>query len=298
MDIGTYPATRPTALFPSVSATSFVLICMLFSSVGYGIDFSLTNREPFREGTTDGDGRYLLLQGEIVPGDYYRLIDFAISNHVDLPNYEVILSSPGGDVTEALKIGRLFKALYVTALVGPTFGPCVSACFIIFASATQRISWSGLIGIHRPYVNPERMLTLTPGVAEALETHALLDAENYLHQLRVPNHLVDTMFANSSTEVHWLSAEELQYELGERPPWYEEFLIARCGLDKEREDRTRTQPILEDTSSDWNLQQKKVYYCGVKLTHNEAKLAYARAIKEKSTVEAKQGGALRVDPDR
>jgi hypothetical protein len=231
---------------------------MVLSSVSYGMDFSLTNRMPFHEGIVEGDGRYLLLQGEIVPGDYNNLIDFTIRSDVNLPNYEVILSSPGGDVAEALKIGRLFKALYITALVGPTFGPCVSACFIIFASATERISWSGLIGIHRPYVNPDRMQTLAPTAAEALETQALRDAENYLHQLRVSNHLVDTMFANSSTEVHWLSQEELQYELGQRPPWYEEFLISRCGLDKEREDRTFIHPTLEDSSSDWNRQRRNV----------------------------------------
>ena len=45
------------------------------------------------------------------------------------------------------------------------------------------------------------------------------------------------MFEQASTEVHWLSERELALQLGQRPPWYEEFLIARCGLDKSAETR-------------------------------------------------------------
>ncbi len=62
-----------------------------------------------------------------------------------------------------------------------------------------------------------------------LETGALLAAEDYLHKLRVPSALVDTMFENASSEIHWLTAEELR-AMGARPAWYEEFLIARCNL--------------------------------------------------------------------
>jgi hypothetical protein len=140
------------------------------------------------------------------------------------------------------------------------------------------------------------MRTLSPSAAEALETRALLDAEKYLHQLRVTSHLVDIMFAKSSTEIHWLSADELQYELGQRPPWYEEFLIARCGLNKEREARSHTHPTLEDQSPEWRNERLRVHYCGESLTHDEAKTAYARLVKEKQKIDAKQWEVIRVEP--
>ena len=68
------------------------------------------------------------------------------------------------------------------------------------------------------------MRSLSPGQAEALKTKAMLDAEEYLHQLRVPNNLVEIMFENASNEIHWLTDDELERQLGGRPPWYEEFL--------------------------------------------------------------------------
>jgi hypothetical protein len=143
-------------------------------------------------------------------------------------------------VSEALRIGQLVKRLYQSAVVGPVRGQCVSACFIIFASAVSRIvNDEMMIGIHRPYAYPDRLRSLSPSAAEALETNALLEAEKYLHDLRVPTTLVEEMFEQASTEVHWLTKREF-LELGPRAPWYEEFLIARCGLDKSAEVRVLT----------------------------------------------------------
>lgn len=39
----------------------------------------------------------------------------------------------------------------------------------------------------------------------------------------------------SSTDIHWLSDDELK-QLGSRAPWYEEVLVARCGLNRHEEE--------------------------------------------------------------
>jgi hypothetical protein len=198
------------------------------------MDFSLT--QVSRWGRS-GDEVFVLMKGEIVPGDYSRLLEFAVNNNVNLAQRTFLLASPGGDVSEALKIGQLLKSLYATVGVGPATGQCASACFIIFASAVRRLATGGMVGIHRPFVHPDRLRSLSPSAAESLETGALLDAEKYLHELRVPTSLVEEMFEQASTEVHWLTERELALQLGQRPPWYKEFLIARCGLDKSAETR-------------------------------------------------------------
>lgn len=219
---------------------------------------------------------YFLMQGQIVPGDYDRLIRYAKDNNLDLTTFRVILSSPGGDVTEALRLGKFLKSIYAPVSVGPEYGQCASACFIIFASAVERASMSGLIGIHRPYLSPERMRTLSPGQAEASESRAMLNAEEYLHQLRVPNNLVEVMFEHASNEIHWLSDDELERQLGKRPPWYEEFLIARCGLDKAVEQRFLAEPenhVLYD-------QIMSVFACGFDLTRADAQRAFTAAITD------------------
>ena len=144
------------------------LICFLSLLFGlfrssYGMDFSLTFVSPF-----DGklvDNAALLMKGQIVPGDYERLLAFAITNKIDLLRVRYVLNSPGGDVSEALRIGRLLKSVYANVFVGPESGPCASACFIIFVSAVQRDSLDGLVGIHRPYVSPNRLASVSPSAA-------------------------------------------------------------------------------------------------------------------------------------
>jgi len=242
------------------------LLAMLSFGItnAYAMDFSQTHVNPF--GGSVEPHPYLLMRGAIVPGDYDRLIMYAKHNGLDLATFRVILSSPGGDVTDALRIGKFLKSIFAPVSVGPQSGQCASACFIIFASAVERSSMPGLIGIHRPYLSPDRMRSLSPGQAEALETKAMLDAEEYLHQLRVPNNLVEIMFEHASNEIHWLTNDELQRQLGPRPPWYEEFLIARCGLDKAVEQRYLAEPDNQVLFA----QIMTVFGCGFDLTRADA----------------------------
>jgi hypothetical protein len=98
-----------------------------------------------------------------------------------------------------------------------------------------------------------------------LETRALLDAEQYLHRLRVPSSTVDEMFEHASTEIHWLTDDELRHELGERPSWYEEFLIARYGLDKATEEQFLRDPDNETLFKS----MMRAEDCGRQLTRSE-----------------------------
>jgi hypothetical protein len=54
-----------------------------------------------------------VLEGKIEPGDLEKLRSFI---H-DEPALEIYLASPGGDLAEAMKIGRLLRALKVTTIV-------------------------------------------------------------------------------------------------------------------------------------------------------------------------------------
>lgn len=253
-------------------AAVLLAIVSFGASSAYAMDFSQTHANPF--GGSVDPHPFLLMRGEIVPGDYDRLIGYAVENGLHLTTFRVILSSPGGDVTEALRIGKLLKGIFATVAVGPTFGQCASACFIIFASAVERESMAGLVGIHRPYLSPERMRSLSPGQAEALETTAMLDAEAYLHQLRIPNNLVEIMFEHASNEIHWLTDDELERQLGKRPPWYEEFLIARCGLEKSVEQQYEADP----NNRALFAKIMTVFNCGFDLTRQDAEKNFAKAL--------------------
>jgi hypothetical protein len=52
------------------------------------------------------------LNGQISKGDYEKVATFFKAYHPD----QFVLNSPGGDVEEALKIGRLFRKYLISTL--------------------------------------------------------------------------------------------------------------------------------------------------------------------------------------
>src|ERR1700722_13460451 len=68
----------------------------------------------------------LVFSGEIVPGDYERLLARISSDENRyLSQNKLILASDGGDVSEAMKVGRLVKSLFSEVIVEPLTGRCV-----------------------------------------------------------------------------------------------------------------------------------------------------------------------------
>lgn len=178
-------------------------------------------------------GSFLMLRGEIRSGDYNYLLDVLLKQpYPFLTNRTLVLSTPGGDVEEAMKIARFVKGVYGHVVVGRATGTCASSGFLIFASGAIRDALPRTVGIHRPYVDPRRLTSLSPNQAVALQNDAFRRARSYLQELQIPTNLIDTMFQRASSEVYWLSRAELEDQIGFHAPWYEEFLIAQCGLDK------------------------------------------------------------------
>jgi hypothetical protein len=208
----------------------------------------------------------LLVRGEIVPGDYEDLVALVKSDPDRFRRAQgVILASPGGDIREALRIARFVRGTYSSVYVGSATGPCVSACFFIYSSAVFRIASTGTLGVHRPYLHPRRIQSMSAGDVEESQRVVLREARKYLEDQDVPTNLIDRMFQRASTEVYWLTRAEIEDQLGSRPPWYEQFLIAKCGLDKAMERRyfsTNDKKLLK--------QLKAVTSCGDNLTATDA----------------------------
>lgn len=244
------------------------ILCLCASALSppaSALEISYSSLNPFDGSVSKGEG--LLLSGEIVPGDYEYLIEI-IRHDQDRfwRSKGFILASPGGDIQEALRIARLVKRTYSPAYVGEATGPCVSACFFIFSAAARREAGHRTLGIHRPYIHPRRLVTTSVSGAETLQRSALQQARSYLESQDVPTSLIDKMFQRASTEVYWLSRDEIEEQLGLRPPWYEQFLISRCGLDKSLERKyfsTNDETLLD--------QLLIVDACGVRLSAPEAR---------------------------
>jgi hypothetical protein len=174
----------------------------------------------------------------------------------------VYIYGPGGDVAEALNIGRQLRTLKAETLAPfrlthPSFRPginqclfgdeanptifrydtkldvgdrrcvCMSACFLIWASGTGR--FGDVIGVHRPAFSDQAWYGRLPHDRARMAYEQVIDeAKRYLNEMDIPASIVSTMLAVSSTNMHYLEKSEL-LQLRNDAIHLEELGIARCG---------------------------------------------------------------------
>lgn len=174
-------------------------------------------------------GKTLHLDGEIHEGDYDRFVSFLKANPVDaMSAFSVIkVNSTGGDVLETIRMAKAIKEGFGRVFVDG--GTCASSCFFLYVFASTHMAvHDGHLGIHRPYYNPTYFAKLSPTEAEAKYKEMDTQVRAYLHDLRVPQHLVDTMFSTPSSDIYWLTDSDI-VELGLTQPWLSELTTAKCG---------------------------------------------------------------------
>ena len=110
---------------------------------------SLPERLEFTMQDAGEPGTVLLLNGATESGDADRFAAYMASlGELEVP---VALNSPGGNVAEALEIGRLLRARDANTVILPGM-ICVSACPYMLAGGTdRRVSKRGAVGMHQHY---------------------------------------------------------------------------------------------------------------------------------------------------
>ena len=162
------------------------------------------------------------ISGEIKRGDLEALASVAVKAQ-GLRN--VILSSPGGDVVEAIRIGELIRSLRLLTLVDGR-GSCASACFFIWINGQYRSRWlgKGIIGLHRPYLtvidNDEKSI--------ARQSFLMKYVRVYLEDRQIPRRIIDLMMGLSSSQIYWMSKGDIE-EIGDGPFELQELYISKCG---------------------------------------------------------------------
>jgi len=162
----------------------------------------------------------VLLNGPIVSGDASKFAQFLRRHHPFLD--EVILTSSGGSVDDAMKIGRLVRRGLIKTKAahednpdsprgngrfydfekGPPWchdGPsnychCASACFLIWSAGVERSGSS--LGLHRPTTTST--IDMPPNQASA---QLLLDIAAFLKEMEVPEGFIQLMVNTNSTEI-------------------------------------------------------------------------------------------------
>ncbi|MER9048253.1 ATP-dependent Clp protease proteolytic subunit [Mesorhizobium sp. M0923] len=184
----------------------------------YALDVSVKTRDmgPF------GASSSVYLSGPVETGDAEKLWNAIRVLDLKSPSaaLHVTISSPGGSVAEALKIGRLLNKLptilpvTITSQVGiegePLSGPgdCASACVLIYLGATYRfLDPASHIGVHQFSFRDDSNLNSaeTASVAQLLAA----DVTEYLREVRVDPSLFSVMSQTFPEDIHWIDHSEL-----------------------------------------------------------------------------------------
>jgi hypothetical protein len=260
----------------------FALVCTIFLLSGASArsaELYYLDRDAFNNEYVGPVGP-LVLSGEIMPGDYDRLLaKIAEDDKRFLSQNKLILASNEGNAVEAMKIARLVKALYTQVVVGPLTGRCAGACFLIYAAAVERgTDGESLLGVTRPGLAESEWVGRPTTEAALLEDSMQGPVRAFLVENEVPPDLVEQAFQRPSTDVYWLSDDD-ETALGSRSPAFTKFLVKNCkwtdGLDKAV---LRGERPFEDL--------KAFTDCRVRATQPEARKALALALKASAPIVA------------
>lgn len=159
----------------------------------------------------------LILKGRIEPND--AAVFLKVLTDVDTENNsrscklsKIKLSSPGGDVDEAMKIGRIIRVRELLTEVG-LGDQCLSSCVLILGAGVVRSVFEARIGIHRPY-----FVSLGKGLSTAeiqnLRKQMISRMKVYADEMDLSERLIDEMMSIPPEQIKILSESELvQYRL-------------------------------------------------------------------------------------
>jgi hypothetical protein len=158
----------------------------------------------------DGAGRRrpaLLISGTIGPATASWFRERLDEAHLDAGD-TILLSSPGGDLTQAIIMGEIIRSRGLITAVGvadasgriePAY--CASACVMVYAGGKRRIGIAGsMLGVHRFVTSgPER-----DPVAETQRTAGMV--LGYMTKMGVSSSVVEAM--SQTRQIRWLGAKE------------------------------------------------------------------------------------------
>jgi ATP-dependent protease ClpP protease subunit len=130
----------------------------------------------------------------------------SVKCHVYGVGYEI--NSPGGSVSSAIAIGRMFRKENAHIQVDRN-SACISACVLILVGAVDR-QVSGIVGIHRPYLDTTPQQQITANQVKYAYRGMLQEIHLYLREMNVSEQLADDMLATEPERVHVLTDAELK----------------------------------------------------------------------------------------
>lgn len=193
----------------------------------------------------------LLIEGIIKPGDFEKFQSKLVEKKA--PPEEFFLNSPGGDVREALKIGRLVRKLLLDTTVPALTRQekpkklicwiqtgrvearefkrgdeciCASACFFIYVAGIYRRG--NYVAVHRPYVNKTDTADISLKSYVKKYQGVKKEIRDYLSDMGVSDKWYEILISTPSHDARFLTEEETSEFLIKRPAEIEEWVFSKC----------------------------------------------------------------------
>ena len=186
--------------------------------------------------SASGSVQSIALNGAVREGDAKRFEQFLgeLDGAGGAPVLWLSLNSDGGSVREALGIARLIRRHgFITHV--PAQSRCISACIFLYSAGLVRVpaltppnsAFQSNIGIHRAFFSRDFLASLSLSQAQELTRLMNQSLERAFREFDIPSHLYQSALMTASSQVHWLSESETR-SLGTYPPWFDEYLLAKC----------------------------------------------------------------------
>lgn len=163
--------------------------------------------------------------GAIEINDYQKVVSCweartsPVKGHDFVMTYpaQLVISSKGGLVSEAMKVGRFVRSKKIWVTVPADWGECFSSCVYILAAGVVKHPW-GDVGIHRPY------FVAPPSQSYDISLKMMLSqSKEYFLEMNVSGSLADDMFSTPPSEIKMLGDMLLsKYRLSQTDMAYEE----------------------------------------------------------------------------
>jgi hypothetical protein len=135
----------------------------------------------------------------------------------------VWLASPGGNLAEALRMGRFIRSLGfavsapfskdepLVTLKNRANNTCSSSCFLLYAAGVSR--QGTVLGLHRPSLPADEYFSL--GLDGAVDAYRVIReaVTAYLEEMSVPSKYSSLMLSTPNSDMVWLTSEEVRSDL-------------------------------------------------------------------------------------
>jgi hypothetical protein len=218
------------------------------------------------------------LSGPIEPGDFSKVETYLLQQKTGGPEIEAAyLSSPGGNLVEAMRLGNLLRELLVATVIETNDATrkveCSGACFLVFAGVIQRSVW--WFGGNLPAIR----LHLSQYQLEEAQLHMEIVAD-YLRQMGVADGLIQRIAESSPAEAE-LEDNELR-SLNGIDPAYQNRLRAECGeLDPDEQEKYAALLLAGALNEEHPLFKKQagIESCRYALRYNDRMAAWMNRIR-------------------